>query len=115
MSARTWSIDPAHSRVEFGVKHMMFTTVRGQFSDFEGVIAFDQAHPTASAVEVEIDAASIDTGVEDRDDHLRSGDFFDVAHFPTISFRSTSVRGEITEGGAFTITGELTIRGETCN
>jgi polyisoprenoid-binding protein YceI len=112
MGARTWSIDPAHSQVEFGVKHMMFTTVRGQFSDFEGTIAFDPEDPSASAVEVNIEAASIDTGVEDRDNHLRSGDFFDVEQFPTISFRSTSVTGPITEAGSFTIKGELTIRGE---
>jgi polyisoprenoid-binding protein YceI len=112
MSARTWSIDPAHSQIEFGVKHMMFTTVRGQFASFEGEISFDQENPANSSVEVKIDAASIDTGVSDRDNHLRSGDFFDVEQFPTISFRSTAVSGPISEGGSFKITGELTIRGE---
>ena len=82
-----WNIDPTHSQIEFGVKHMMFTTVRGQFAAFEGAIAFDQENPANSSVEVKIDAASIDTGVEDRDNHLRSGDFFDVEQFPAISFR----------------------------
>ena len=108
-----WNIDPTHSQIEFGVKHMMFTTVRGQFAAFEGAIAFDQENPANSSVEVKIDAASIDSGVEDRDNHLRSGDFFDVEQFPSISFRSTGVNGAISEGGSFTIEGELTIRGET--
>ena len=113
MSARSWSIDPTHSHIEFGVKHMMFTTVRGQFSGFEGSISLDQENPSNSSVSVDIDASSIDTGVEDRDNHLRSGDFFDVENFPKIRFRSTAVRGAIVEGGSFTIEGELTIRGET--
>lgn len=113
MSAGNWSIDPTHSQVEFGVKHMMFTTVRGHFATFEGAISFDAENPANSSVEVKIDAASIDTGVEDRDNHLRSGDFFDVEQFPALTFRSTAVNGPIAEGGAFTITGDLTIRGET--
>lgn len=113
MSARDWSIDHTHSRVEFGVKHMMFTTVRGQFSAFEGAISFDQDNPANSSVEVSIDATSIDTGVADRDAHLRSADFFDAEQSPSIVFRSTAVNGPIAEGGAFTIDGELTIRGQT--
>jgi len=113
MSTTTWQIDPAHTAIEFGVKHMMFTTVRGSFGAFQGEVALDQSNPSASAVQVKIDAASIDTGVTDRDNHLRSGDFFDVEAFPQITFRSTQVNGAIDEGEKFEIVGELTIRDVT--
>ena len=113
MSATNWMIDPAHTQVEFGVKHMMFTTVRGQFAAFEGSVDYDATNPAASGVSVTIDASSIDTGVEDRDAHLRSGDFFDVEQFPQITFRSTAVEGSLEQGGSFRIIGDLTIRGET--
>lgn len=113
MSANKWSIDPAHTQVEFGVKHMMFTKVRGQFSSFEGSVDLDEENPSESSVSVKIDAASIDTGVSDRDDHLRSGDFFDVENHPHIVFESKRVSGPITEGGDFEIVGDLTIRGVT--
>src|SRR5690606_23071870 len=73
-----WKIDPAHSAVEFMVKHMMFTTVRGRFREFRGSIRIDEAHPERSFVEVEIEAASIDSGSADRDRHLRSEDFLHV-------------------------------------
>src|SRR5690606_35039561 len=107
----TWKIDPAHSSVEFAVKHMMFTTVRGRFKSFSGSITVDEDEPENSSVEVEIDAASIDTGVEDRDTHLRSADFLDVERYPTISFRSTRVEGALDEEGSrFRVVGELTIR-----
>jgi len=92
---------------------MMFTTVRGQFADFEGAVEFDSSDPAASSVNVVIRAASIDTGVSDRDDHLRSGDFFDVEKYPEISFRSKGVSGAIQEGGDFEVVGDLTIRGVT--
>ena len=113
MSKETWTLDPAHTQVEFGVKHMMFTTVRGQFSTFEGMVELDRESPEDSLVEVSIDAASIDTGVQDRDEHLRSGDFFDAETYPKITFRSTSVSGELTEDGALEVKGDLTIRDVT--
>jgi polyisoprenoid-binding protein YceI len=113
MSKNSWAIDPAHTQVEFGVKHMMFTTVRGQFSEFEGTVHLNEESPEEPSVEVTIDAASIDTGVQDRDDHLRSGDFFDVERFPEITFRSTSVSGDPSEGGELEIVGDLTIRDVT--
>ena len=113
MSARKWSIDPAHTQIEFSVKHMMFTKVRGQFSDFEGSVELDEENPAGSSVSVTIDASSIDTGVSDRDDHLRSEDFFDVEEYPTITFESKRVSGPIEEGGDFEIVGDLTIHGVT--
>jgi polyisoprenoid-binding protein YceI len=110
----TWSIDPAHSSVEFSVKHMMFTTVRGRFKDVGGTIAVDGRAPDRSTVEVEIEAASIDTGVEDRDEHLRSADFLGVESHPKITFRSKRVEGAHARGGdRFRVIGDLTIRGET--
>src|SRR5215213_6218503 len=108
----TWTIDPAHSSVELAVKHMMFTTVRGRFKDFKGTVVVDEQNPDNSTVEVEIAAASIDTGVADRDGHLRSADFLDVEQFPTITFRSKRVEGAMKqEGDSFRVTGDLTIRG----
>jgi len=110
----TWSIDPAHSRVDFVVKHMMITKVRGRFTDLEGTITLDDAEPANSGVEVTIDAASIDTQEEDRDEHLRSGDFLDVENYPELTFRSTRVEGlNLEEGSEFRVIGDLTIRGTT--
>ena len=111
-NATTWKLDPAHTTVEFAVKHMMFTTVRGRFKTFTGTIYADEADPSKSRVEVEIDAASIDTGVGDRDTHLRSADFLDVENHPKIRFDSTRVSGERRkEGDRFTVAGDLEIRG----
>lgn len=110
----TWTIDPAHSSVELAVKHMMFTTVRGRFKDFKGTIVVDEQNPDHSTVEVEIAAASIDTGVADRDGHLRSADFLDTEQFPTITFRSKRVEGAMKqEGDHFRVVGDLSIRGTT--
>src|SRR3954465_14078600 len=89
----TWRLDPAHSSVEFAVKHMMFTTVRGRFKDVKGTIEADEQNPDRSSVNVEISTASIDTGVADRDAHLRSPDFLDVEHYPTLTFRSKRIEG----------------------
>ncbi|HEX9982459.1 MAG TPA: YceI family protein [Thermoanaerobaculia bacterium] len=114
MANTTWQIDPSHSSIEFAVKHMMFTTVRGRFKEFTGTIAADETNPNGSTVTVEIAAASIDTGSADRDAHLRSADFLDVEAHPTITFRSKRVEGAMAkEGDRFTMTGELTIRGTT--
>jgi polyisoprenoid-binding protein YceI len=114
MAITTWQIDPNHSSVEFAVKHMMFTTVRGRFKDVKGTITADEDNPDRSSVEVEIGAASIDTGVADRDVHLRSADFLDVEKHPTITFRSKRVEGAAKrEGDKFKLTGDLAIRGKT--
>ncbi|MEO8382916.1 MAG: YceI family protein [Acidobacteriota bacterium] len=107
----TWTIDPSHSGVEFSVKHMMFTTVRGRFKDVKGTITVDELNPDNSSVDVEMAAASIDTGASDRDAHLRSADFLDVEKHPNITFRSKSVKGAVKkEGDRFTLIGDLTIR-----
>ena len=108
----SWQLDPAHTTVEFAVKHMMFTTVRGRFKTFTGSVHIDERNPDQSRVEVSIDAASIDTGVPDRDTHLKSADFLDVEHHPRIVFRSTRVDGaHKNEGDRFKIAGELEIHG----
>lgn len=106
-----WNFDPAHSNAEFSVRHMMVTNVRGTFDKVSGTLDFDPANPAAARVEATIEAASISTGAEDRDNHLRSADFFDVEKFPTITFKSTSV--EPTGDESARITGELTMRGVT--
>jgi polyisoprenoid-binding protein YceI len=112
MATTIWQIDPAHSTIEFSVKHMMFTTVRGRFTKFTGTISADEQNPNNSTATVEIDAASIDTGTGDRDAHLRSADFLDVQQYPTMTFRSTRVTGAHSKAGdRFEMNGELTIRG----
>ncbi len=112
-STSRWELDPAHSSVEFAVKHMMFTTVRGRFKDARGWIELDEENPDDSRVRVEIAAASIDTGTEQRDAHLRSADFLDVEHHPTILFESKRVSGAaLKEGRRFDVVGDLTIRGK---
>ena len=110
----TWQIDPAHTSVELAVKHMMFTTVRGRFKDVKGTIEVDEQSPDRSSVKAEINAASIDTGVADRDTHLRSADFLDVERFPTITFTSRRIEGAMDkEGASFRVIGDLAIHGTT--
>jgi polyisoprenoid-binding protein YceI len=110
----TWTLDPTHTLVEFSTKHMMITTVKGRFADLQGSIVVDEADPARSTVEVEIDAASLDTRVEQRDQHLRSADFFDAERHPAITFRSTRAEGTFTKpGDRFRLVGDLTIRGTT--
>lgn len=112
-SLTVWEIDPAHTTIEFAVKHMMFTTVRGRFKSFSGTVRVDERNPDLSGVDVDIEAASIDTGVADRDAHLRSADFLDVENHPRITFRATGVEGaHAKEGDRFRVTGELDIRGQ---
>ena len=106
----THTIDPAHSRFGFRARHAMVTNVRGQFTDFEGQARVDHDNPANSAVEVTIQAASVDTGQEQRDGHLQSEDFFDVEKFPTITFVSTDVSRD---GEDWTITGDLTVKDVT--
>lgn len=113
MSTTTWTIDPTHSQIGFAVKHMMFAKVRGRFGSVEGEIVADPGSPGDATVEVRIDAASIDTNVEDRDEHLRSEDFLAVSSYPDITFRSTRVEGRPFEDDSFRLVGDLTIRGTT--
>lgn len=109
-----WAIDPAHTLVQFSAKHMMITTVKGDFQDVTGTIHVDPANPDSSSVTVEIAAASLDTRVEGRDDHLRSGDFLEVENYPTIAFRSRRVTGaHATPGDEFRLVGDLTIKDVT--
>jgi polyisoprenoid-binding protein YceI len=105
-----YALDPTHTRFGFSTRHAMVTTVRGQFKDFTGEAVVDTADPSASKVDVTIQAASIDTGVADRDAHLRSADFFDVENFPVITFTSTRVERD---GDDWAITGDLTIKDVT--
>ena len=107
----TWAIDASHSNVEFGVKHMMFTTVKGRFGGVSGTIEIDEANIANSSVNVEIDVNTVDTRDEKRDAHLRGADFFDVERFPTITFRSTRI--EPKNSGDLRVFGDLTIHGVT--
>ena len=110
----TWEIDASHTLVQFSAKHMMLTTVRGDFKDVSGAITIDGEDPKRSNVEVEIGTASIDTRVEGRDEHLRSADFLDVESHPVIRFVSRAVEGaQGTAGEEFRVIGDLTIRGVT--
>jgi polyisoprenoid-binding protein YceI len=108
--AGTWEIDPAHSSVTAVAKHMMVAKTRGQFRSFGGTLHIGDS-PEASWVEATMDAASIDTGVEMRDNHLRSADFLDALNHPAISFRSANL--EVTGEDTFLLHGDLTIRGVT--
>jgi len=109
----TWQIDPAHSSIEFAVKHMMFTTVKGRFKELEGTIEVDEQNPDRSVVDVQIAASSIDTGSPDRDAHLRSADFLDVENHPFVTFHSRRFEGAMkNEGDPFRVIGDLTIRGK---
>ena len=106
-----WNIDPDHAVGEFTIKHMMVTPVHGQFNKISGVINFDPADPARASVEVEIDVAGIYTGVDRRDNHLRSADFFDAEKFPKMYFKSTLI--EAAGLNDCKITGDLTIHGMT--
>ena len=106
-----WQIDPVHSAAQFSVRHLMIANVRGEFSKVTGVAYLDESDSTRSTVEVSVDTATINTREAQRDAHLRSADFFDVANHPTMTFRSRRIvpAGE----GKFKVTGDLTIRGVT--
>jgi len=105
-----YTIDPAHTRLGFSARHAMVATVRGQFTDFTGTAHVDTADPAGYKVELSIVANSISTGQQQRDDHLRSGDFFESEEYPDITFVSTDVARD---GDDWTITGDLTIKGVT--
>jgi polyisoprenoid-binding protein YceI len=106
-----WTFEPGHTAAEFCARHMMVTCVRGHFKNVHGSLEFDPENPAASSVEVEIDATGLWTGEPQRDDHLRSADFLDVAHYPRITFRGNKVK--TVGGNDYQVTGELTIRGVT--
>ncbi|MFB3884598.1 MAG: YceI family protein [Thermodesulfobacteriota bacterium] len=107
----TWQIDPAHSSIQFKVRHLMVSNVKGGFNKVMGAATIDDQNITNLKVEITIDAASIDTDHAKRDEHLRSADFFDVAKYPTITFVSKKIERKGT--GALKVIGDLTIRGVT--
>ena len=107
----TWHVDPAHSQVGFRVRHLGFSKVKGNFGEYNVTVRFDGEHLDSLETEVTIRADSIDTGNTDRDNHLRSGDFFDVEVYPTLEFKSTSVTPR--SGDKFDMEGELTMHGIT--
>ena len=106
----TFALDPLHSSVEFSVRHLMISKVRGSFNAFSADLELDDVTGLPTAVSAEVDIASVDTKVADRDAHLRSADFFDAEKFPKITFRSTSIAGD---AGNLAIQGDLTIHGVT--
>ena len=107
----TWTIDPNHTAAHFSVRHLMVSNVRGEFGNVHGTITFDDQDPSSGRVEATIDATTVNTRVEGRDNDLKGPNFFDVAKFPTITFRSTAVRAA--GGNAFDVDGDLTIHGVT--
>src|ERR1039458_9547290 len=106
-----WQIDPAHSAAYFSVRHLMISNVRGEFSKLSGSVLLDPADLTRSTVEVSLETASVSTREPQRDEHLRSADFFDVANYPAMTFRSKQIAAAGPEH--FKLTGDLTIRGVT--
>ena len=110
-STITWKIDPAHSRAEFKVKHMMISNVKGSFSSLTGTLIEDTADPTRSQVEATIDISSITTGDEQRDAHLKSADFFHHEQHPVMTFKSSKIEKKGDE--EYAVTGDLTVRGVT--
>lgn len=106
-----YNVDPSHTRIGFVARHAMVTKVRGAFKEFEGRGYFDVDDPTQSKLQLDIKAASIDTGNADRDGHLRGNDFFDMETYPEITFASTSVQ-KVDESN-YKVTGDLTIKGQT--
>lgn len=110
MTTATWDIDVGHSAIHFWVRHMIISKVHGRFARWTGALQLDPGDLTRSSVEVSIEAASIDTQVADRDTHLRSADFLDVAAHPALTFRSRKVEKA---GEGYRVVGDLTIRGVT--
>ena len=107
----TWKLDPAHSSAEFKVKHMMISNVKGTFTGLSGTLTEHATDKTLSTIEATIDVNTISTGDAQRDEHLKSADFFDTAQFGTMTFRSTKVQPN--GDGGYNVTGDLTIHGQT--
>ena len=108
---QAWSIDPAHTEVEFSVRHLMISNVKGRFGNVTGHVSFDQQQPERLDLEVVIPIATIDTRSEQRDAHLRSADFFDAEKHPVMTFLGRGIIGNLDQG--FKLQGDLTIRGVT--
>jgi polyisoprenoid-binding protein YceI len=108
--AHDWTIDKSNSEADFSVQHMGISTVHGSFRGVSGVVKFEAGNPSVWSVEATIDVSTVDTGIAARDNHLKSADFFDVAKYPTISFKSTGVK---TQGSTYLIAGDLTLHGVT--
>ena len=111
LAETVWDIDPAHTSVQFSIRHMMISNVRGEFSKVSGTVRGDQADPTRAQVEATIDTTSIDTREPKRDEHLKSPDFFDVAKYPTMTFKSKKI--EKAADHRYKVTGDLTLHGVT--
>jgi polyisoprenoid-binding protein YceI len=111
MTTNTWNIDAAHSGINFSIRHMVVSKVRGRFAKYTGTVNLDDQDLARSTVEATIDASSIDTGTAQRDEHLRSADFFDVQRFPELRFKSARI--EKIEEARYRVIGELTIRDVT--
>ncbi len=111
MAIENWNVDTAHSAVNFSIRHMVISKVRGRFTKWSAAIAADEAKPSASSVSARIEVASIDTSEAQRDTHLRSPDFFDAEKFPEITFKSKKVDGK--GGNLYRVVGDLTMHGVT--
>jgi polyisoprenoid-binding protein YceI len=109
--ATTWQVDPTHSHAEFAVRHLMISTVKGRFAEVTGTLIGDDSDPESASIVLTIPVAGIDTRETQRDAHLRSADFFEAEKYPAIRFRSTRISNA--GNGAFTVTGDLTIRDVT--
>jgi len=107
---RPWNVDPSHSSILFSIRHLVIARVRGKFSKFSGVLELDEADLTKSRVTIEIDVASLDTSQEQRDTHLKSADFFEVATFPTATFTSRSIKNN---GEDYDVRGDFSLHGIT--
>ena len=111
LAETVWDIDPAHTSVQFSIRHMMISNVRGEFTKVTGTVRGDQADPSRAQVEATIDTSSIDTREAKRDEHLKSPDFFDVAKYPTMTFKSKNI--EKAGDHRYKVTGDLTLHGVT--
>ncbi|MFI5279374.1 MAG: YceI family protein [Gemmatimonadales bacterium] len=110
-SLAPWQLDPAHTEVEFSVRHLMISNVKGRFGKVAGSIVYDQQARKMVSLGVDIETASVDTRVEPRDQHLRSADFFDAEKHPKMVFKGRRIQGDVND--AFKLVGDLTIRGTT--
>ena len=111
MTKTKWALDPAHSSVDFSVRHMMIANVKGTFNSFSANIEADPADLTTANIEFSVVTSSVDTRNQDRDGHLVSADFFDAANYPAMTFKATNI--EKTDDGEYNVTGDLTLRGVT--
>lgn len=111
MTKAKWNLDSAHSEVGFSVKHMMISTAKGTFDKFDAVVEADVEDLTDAKIEVTVDTSSVNTRNEDRDNHLRSADFFDVENHPTLTFVATDIKNK--GGNNYDVTGDLTLNGTT--